>query len=65
MPLVATPSLSQMYKLTIESNQYLENARAYNNAFAFTSLGVKVDDSINRGRGPPTFRIQGELCHRI
>jgi hypothetical protein len=57
----AAPSLTAR----LESNQYLENARAYNNAFAFTSLGVKVDDSINRGCGPPTFRIQGELCHRI
>ena len=29
---------------------------------AFTSLGVKVDTSIV-GRGPPVFRIHGELRH--
>lgn len=31
-----------------------------------TSLGVKVDRSVNEGgRGPPTFRIHGELRHRL
>ena len=33
-------------------------------AFAFTSLKVKEDHSVNRGHGPPVFRIQGELFHR-
>jgi hypothetical protein len=33
--------------------------------FAFSSLGVKVDDSINTGRGPYVFRINGLPSHRI
>jgi hypothetical protein len=33
--------------------------------FAFTSPGMNVDDHSNKGRGPPTLRIQGQVCHRI
>ena len=33
--------------------------------FAFTYAGIKLDKSINESRGPPTIRIQGQLCHRI
>jgi hypothetical protein len=33
--------------------------------FAFYSLGVKVDDSINTGRGPYVFRVNGLPFHRI
>ena len=34
----------------------------YNAALAFTSLGVKVDDSVV-GHGPPVFQIHGVLKH--
>jgi hypothetical protein len=37
----------------------------YNSVLAFTSLGAKVDESITRGPGPYSFRIQGELYHKI
>ncbi|KAL4286249.1 hypothetical protein AHAS_Ahas19G0067300 [Arachis hypogaea] len=33
--------------------------------FAFTSLGGKVLDSVNDGRGPPQFIISGQNYHRI
>ncbi|XP_057760313.1 uncharacterized protein LOC130980674 [Arachis stenosperma] len=33
--------------------------------FAFTSLGGKVMDSVNDGRGPPQFIISGQNYHRI
>ncbi|XP_029143308.1 uncharacterized protein [Arachis hypogaea] len=33
--------------------------------FAFTSFGCKVHDSINDGRGPPQFIINGQVYHRI
>jgi hypothetical protein len=36
----------------------------YNRCFAFISVGVKEDHSINTGVAPPVFRIQGELHHR-
>ena len=45
-----------------ESKEFRTNIVQYNAALAFTSLGVKVDDSL-QGRGPPVFRIQGELRH--
>jgi hypothetical protein len=31
----------------------------------FTTLGVKVDRSVYGPRGIYTFRVKGELCHRI
>ncbi|KAH9536339.1 hypothetical protein CY35_17G102200 [Sphagnum magellanicum] len=37
----------------------------YNSVLAFTSLGAKVDDSVTGGPGPYSFRIQGELYHKI
>ena len=40
--------------------------RNYNNALAMTSVGRKLDNSINSGpgRGPYTFKIHGQLSHR-
>jgi len=37
----------------------------YNSVLAFTSFGAKVDESITKGIGPYSFRIQGELYHKI
>jgi hypothetical protein len=37
----------------------------YNLVLAFTLLGAKVDESVTRGTGPYSFRIQGELYHKI
>ncbi|KAJ6535291.1 hypothetical protein DFH09DRAFT_1325118 [Mycena vulgaris] len=47
-----------------QGREYRNNMWQYNNALSFTSLGVKEDQSVNRGRGPPIFKIQGELCHK-
>jgi hypothetical protein len=47
------------------SSQFMRLIRSYNSMFAFSSLGVKVDDSINTGRGPYVFRINGLPSHRI
>ena len=49
---------------SVQSQEFLDNIRQYNAAFAFTSLGVKQDHAINQGRGPYVFKIHGELCHR-
>jgi hypothetical protein len=44
---------------------FRDNIWKYNRAFAFTSLQVAEDYSVNEHhRGPPVFRIQGELHHR-
>jgi len=41
--------------------KFHEDIWKYNRALAFTSLGVNEDHTVNRGRGPPVFRISGEL----
>lgn len=37
----------------------------YNSMLSFTSMGARIDRSVTHGRGPYTFRISGEICHRI
>jgi hypothetical protein len=37
----------------------------YNSVLAFISLGAKVNESVTRGIIPYSFRIQGELYHKI
>jgi hypothetical protein len=37
----------------------------YNSVLAFISFGPKVDELVTRGLGPYSFRIQGELYHKI
>ena len=46
------------------SKQFRNNIQRYNNALAMTSLGCKVDDTVNRGGGPYVFKVQGRLTHR-
>jgi hypothetical protein len=48
---------------TPQAKEFRENIRRYNNALAMTSLGCKVDESVNRGHGPYVFKIQGRLSH--
>jgi len=37
----------------------------YNSVLAFILFHAKVDESVRRGPGPYSFRIQGELYHKI
>ena len=46
-----------------KSASFIDNIRRYNSMFAFTSMGAKQDTSINVGRGPYCYRIQGENYH--
>ena len=47
------------------AKQFREHIRQYNNALAMTSLGCKVDDSVNRnGAGPYVFKVHGKLSHK-
>lgn len=39
--------------------------RPYNSCFAFTSMGAKIDASINSTPGPYVFRVSGQNYHRI
>ncbi|XP_045797724.1 uncharacterized protein LOC123891897 [Trifolium pratense] len=47
------------------SSNFLLNLRMYNNMFAFTSLGGKIEYERNKGGGPPQFVISGQNYHRI
>lgn len=47
------------------SNNFFQNIRSYNNMFAFTSMGGKVETLRNDGRSPPSFVISGQNYHRI
>ncbi|CAL9002651.1 unnamed protein product [Prunus brigantina] len=42
---------------------FRENIRAYNSMFAFTSMGAKVDHSVNGGPSPYIFKISGQVHH--
>jgi len=47
------------------AKQFREHIWQYNNALAMTSLGCKVDDSVNRnGAGPYVFKVHGKLSHK-
>ncbi|PNX71990.1 helicase-like protein [Trifolium pratense] len=48
-----------------DSKNYQAHTRIYNSMFAFTSPGMKLDERKRIGKGPPTLRIQGQVCHRI
>ena len=39
--------------------------RSYNAMFAMTSMGGKVDNRVNDGRGPYIFKLNGQTHHRI
>ncbi|GJV81517.1 DNA helicase PIF1, ATP-dependent [Tanacetum coccineum] len=50
---------------TIEYSKFRDQIRIYNSMFCFTSFGAKIDHSINKGRAPYTFRINGQNYHRM
>ena len=43
----------------------MKNIRRYNSMFSFTSMGGKIDSSINRGNAPYIFRLGGQNYHSI
>ena len=45
------------------SREFRNNIWQYNVAFAITSVGVKIDNSVTRQSSPYCFKIQGELYH--
>jgi len=47
------------------SRRFLRQIRSYNSLFAFTSLGARVDKTINNGTAPYVFKINGVVHHRI
>lgn len=47
------------------SKHFRDNIRAVNMMFSFTSLGGKIDNSVNNGKGPRVFKLHGENYHLI
>ena len=47
------------------AKRFREHIRNYNNAFSFVSLGAKLDPSTWGQRGVYSFRVSGELMHRM
>uniref|UniRef100_A0A6N2MNQ0 ATP-dependent DNA helicase n=1 Tax=Salix viminalis TaxID=40686 RepID=A0A6N2MNQ0_SALVM len=47
-----------------KSKMFRKCIRAYNSMFAFTSMGVNIDQSVNRQPGPYVFKINGH-CHHL
>ncbi|CAJ2631977.1 unnamed protein product [Trifolium pratense] len=47
------------------SKYFLDNIRSFNSMFAFTSMGGKLNKSLNDGNATPTFLMNGENYHQI
>ncbi len=65
--LLATPQELEVLLTSKESSvvKFRDHIHMYNSVLAFTLLGAKVDESVTGGPGPYSFRIQGELYHKI
>lgn len=59
------PYLADLLKGGPKTAHYKKNIRIYNSLYAFTSLGGKIDNRINRGRAPYTFKLSGQNYHLI
>nr|GEV02719.1 hypothetical protein [Tanacetum cinerariifolium] len=49
----------------LRNSHFVEHIQAYYQMFSMTSFGAKIDDSLNRGRGPYVFKISGQIYHWI
>ncbi|CAH1445774.1 unnamed protein product [Lactuca virosa] len=66
-PLKEAPSSYQnLYKsVDSKSKHFMKNIRRYNSMFSFTSMGGKVDSSINKGNAPYIFKLSGQNYHSM
>lgn len=48
-----------------KSKHFIENIRAYNMMFCFTSMGGRIDSSVNEGPGPYSYVLNGQNHHLI
>jgi hypothetical protein len=68
LPVLKEPQLNYQtlfHSLDSKSKYFLKNIRRYNSMFSFTSMGGKIDSSINRGNAPFVFRLSGQNYHSI
>nr|KAJ0212688.1 hypothetical protein LSAT_V11C400224740 [Lactuca sativa] len=62
----APPTYLNLFRSTDSKSKYfINNIRRYNSMFSFTSMGGKVDASINSGKAPYIFKLDGQNYHRI
>ncbi|CAH1435801.1 unnamed protein product [Lactuca virosa] len=62
----APPTYERMFRGTdSKSKKFMKNIRRYSSMFSFTSMGGKIDSSINRGNAPYIFRLGGQNYHSI
>nr|KAJ0209786.1 hypothetical protein LSAT_V11C400186900 [Lactuca sativa] len=62
----APPSYENLFRSgDSKSKQFMKNIRSYNSMFSFTSMGGKIDSSINKGNAPYIFRLSGQNYHSI
>ncbi|KAK9056547.1 hypothetical protein SSX86_023909 [Deinandra increscens subsp. villosa] len=54
---------SEGVRALFQDHSFIENVRAYNSMFAMTSFGAEIDNSVNDGRGPPVFKVGGQVSH--
>lgn len=52
-------------KELLQSNKFRPNIRVANSLLAFTSMGANVDHSVTGTSGPFTYRVNGQVIHRI
>ena len=65
-PPPAPQPLHDLFLMTMLRVKISKKIKTYNSMFAFTSIGGKVDDKINRqGRAPYVFRLHGQTYHSI
>jgi hypothetical protein len=48
-----------------KAKNFMNNIRAYNMMFSFTSMGGKINQGSLKGKGPYVFRLQGQNYHRM
>lgn len=69
LPLLRSPppALKKLFfdKSSNQSKNFHANIRQYNNMFSFTSMGGKIDHSIDNGGGPYSFVLSGMNYHNI
>ncbi|EGO20270.1 hypothetical protein SERLADRAFT_442403 [Serpula lacrymans var. lacrymans S7.9] len=62
----APAALHRLFRgVNITAREFCDKVHSYSNAFAFTSLGVKIDHAVTSAAGPYSFRIHGGLHHSI
>ena len=53
----------QLYNDPVEARHFKKNIRRYNSIIAFTSMGGRVDHSINKGGAKYIYRLNGQNHH--